>query len=126
MNPPREKTSKAVRKFCNQVGTTLRILREINQSTNRAEIYIGLLKEEVWKDLNISNSPLVIWDYCSERRDSIHNLLPRDLFQKRECIPYEYQFGTHCDISNLCNFSWYEWCYYQENGNKMFPKLKNY
>ena len=31
LDPAREQTSKAVRKFCNQVGTTLRILEESTQ-----------------------------------------------------------------------------------------------
>mmetsp|Transcript_2442 Transcript_2442/g.3435 ORF Transcript_2442/g.3435 Transcript_2442/m.3435 type:complete len:118 (+) Transcript_2442:1820-2173(+) len=47
VDPSGEQTSKAVRKFCNQVGTTLHILQESTQWTNRAELYIGLLKESV-------------------------------------------------------------------------------
>lgn len=123
VDPSGEQTSNAVRKFCNQVGTTLRILQEITQWANRAELYIGLLKESVRKDLNRSNCTLVLWDYCSEIRALIHNLVPKDLFQTGEMTPYEYQFGTQCDISNLCIFSWYEWCYYQEDSN-LFTHMK--
>ena len=40
-------TSKDVRRFCNQIGTTLRILERNTPWANRAELYIGLLKEAV-------------------------------------------------------------------------------
>ena len=39
--------SNAVRRFCNQVGTTLKILEIGTPWANRAELYIGLLKEAV-------------------------------------------------------------------------------
>ena len=33
--------------------------------------------------------------------------------------------GINTDISNLCGFSWYEWCYYQEKGrDTIFPNMK--
>ena len=28
------------------------------------------------------------------------------------------------DISNLCNFAWYDWCYYREESNHLFPNQK--
>ena len=59
-DPAREQTSKAVKRFCNQVGTTLRILEEHTQWANRAELYIGLLKESIRKDLRRSHCPLVL------------------------------------------------------------------
>ena len=124
VDPSGEQTSKDVRKFCNQVGTTLRILQESTQWANRAELYIGFLKESVRKDLSRSNCPLSLWDYCAERRALIHNLIPRDLFQTGGNTPYEYQFGVQGDISNLCQFGWYEWCYYREEGKNLFPQMK--
>ena len=62
VDPSGEQTSKSVRKFCNQVGTTLRILQENNQWANRAELYIVFLREDVRKDLNRSNSALFLWN----------------------------------------------------------------
>ena len=40
----REQTSKAIKSFCNDIGTSLRILEENTPWANRAELYIGLLK----------------------------------------------------------------------------------
>ena len=124
VDPSGEQTSKHVRKFCNQVGTTLRILEESTQWANRADLYIGLLKKAICKDLLNSDSPMILWDYCAQRRALIHNLTPRDLFQTEKQSPYEYQYGVQGDISNLCAFAWYDWCYYHEEGNNTFPKQK--
>ena len=116
-----EQTTNAVKHFSNQVGLTLRLLEESTQWANRAELYIGLLKTAITKDLRTSNSPMVLWDYCSERRTLIHNLTPRDLFQNSGKTPTEATFGTQGDLSNLCTFGWYDWCYYRETSNHQFP-----
>lgn len=68
---------KSVRRFCKQVGMTLRLLEKNTQWANRAELYIGLLKEAVRNDLRISNAPMVLWDYCIQRRATIHNATPK-------------------------------------------------
>ena len=124
VDPSGEQTSKAVKRFCNQVGTTLRILEEHTQWANRAELYIGLLKEAIRQDLRKSNCPMVLWDYCAQRRALIHNLTPRNLFQLEKNSPHQMQFGVQGDISNLCQFDWYDWCYYREEGTNLFPKQK--
>ena len=58
--------STAVRQFCSDIGTTLRALEEGTPWVNKAELYIGLIKEAVRKDMRQSDSPLVFWDYCLE------------------------------------------------------------
>ena len=65
----REQISKEVRHFCHQMGTTLCVLEEENTPwANRAELYIGLIKEGIQKNMKDSNCPLVFQDYCAERR----------------------------------------------------------
>ena len=53
-----EQMSQEVRKFCNDIGTTLWALEEGTPRSNKAELYIGLLKEAVQKDMRESNSPM--------------------------------------------------------------------
>ena len=120
----RAQMSKGVRRFCDQVGTTLRILEKGTPWANRAELYIGLLKEAVRKDMHASHSPMVLWDYAIERRAAIHNLVPRQLFQNNGLTPHAATFGSQGDISNLCNFGWYEWVYYRDHGSFPINKLK--
>ena len=114
--------SKDVRRFCNQVGTTLKILETGTPWANRAELYIGLLKEAVRKDMRASNSPMCLWDYAIERRAMIHNLVPRPLFQNKGLTPHAATFGESGDISNICTFAYYEWVYYRDHGS--FPENK--
>lgn len=118
-----EQTSQSLRQFCNDIGTTLRALEEGTPWSNKAELYIGLVKESVRKDIRESNSPLVFWDYCTERRVSIHNLTSRDSFKLQGESPYTALTGEQADISKLCQFAWYEWCYYRDQ-KAPFPMNK--
>ena len=52
--------SNETRRFCSQVGTTLKILEIGTPWANRAELYIGLLKEAVRKDIGNSNCHMVL------------------------------------------------------------------
>jgi len=115
-----EQTSGPMRKFCQEIGTTLRILEEGTPWANKAELYIGLIKEAVRKDMKDSNCPLVLWDYCVERRARINNLTAKDLFQLHGSNAYTSLTGEEGDISNLCQFKWYEWCYFRDD-TKAFP-----
>ena len=124
VDPSGEQTSKSVRKFCHQVGTTLKILEESTQWANCAELYIGLFKESIRKDISKTNCPMKLWDYCAERRARIHNVTPRDLFQLHGNTPTTATFGTQGDISNICQFDWYDWCYFREEGKVQFPMQK--
>ena len=58
--------SKAVKIFCLDIGTTLNFLEENTPWANKAELYIGIIKEAVRKDLKQFNCPLALWDYCIE------------------------------------------------------------
>ena len=124
VDPSGEQTSKKVKKFCHQVGTSLRILEESTQWANRAELYIGIFKEAIRKDLHRTNSPMCLWDYCAERRMRIHNVTPRDLFQLNGNTPTVATFGEQGDISNLCQFDWYDWCYFREESKHQFPSQR--
>ena len=60
--------SKEVKQFCHKIETTMRILEGSIQWANRAKLYVGLFKEAVRKDMLDTDSPLIFWDYCAERR----------------------------------------------------------
>ena len=48
-DPAGEQTSRKVKKFFHQVGTTLRILEDNTQWDNQAEFYVGMFKESIRK-----------------------------------------------------------------------------
>ena len=69
-----------VNRLYDQVGTTLKILEKGNSWANRAELYIGILKEAVFKDMHALHSPMVLLNCVIERRSLICNTIPRPLF----------------------------------------------
>ena len=62
----KEQKSADLRRFLQSIGTSLRTLKEGTPWSNRAELYIGLIKEAVRKDMKDSSCPLPFWDYCVE------------------------------------------------------------
>ena len=107
-DPHPSQKSPEVKYFLNKIGTTLRLLEQNTQWANCAELYVGLVKEAVRKDMRSSGSPLVLWDYAAERRAAITYFTARDLFQIQGSNPYTATFGDEGDNSNLCKFAWYE------------------
>lgn len=118
-----EQMSFDLKQFCNDIGTSLRALEEGTPWANKAELYIGLLKEAVRKDMREEDSPLAFWDYCVERRARINNLTAKDRFNLQGTTAHTATLGEEGDISNLCQYKWYEWCYYREN-KAAFPHNK--
>ena len=88
--------------------------------SNKAELYIGLIKEAIRKDMQISNCPLAFWDYCVERHAHINNLTARDTVKLHGSNLHTSLTGEEGDILNLCQFGFYNWCYYCEQG-EAFP-----
>ena len=115
-----KQTSAEVEQFCNTIGTTLQALEEGTPWANKAELYIKLMKEAVWKDMWVANSPLPFWDYCLECRARIYNMTACDNLEIRGTNPHTATLCVEGDISNLCQYSWYNWCYYQDHTAK-FP-----
>ena len=109
-----EQNSEEVRKFLSDIGTTLRALEEGTPWSNKAELYIGLLKEGVRKDMREANCPLVFWDYCIERRARINNLTVKDSFKLQAQNPQAAVLGDDGDISSLCQHGFYDWVYYRD------------
>ena len=118
-----EQMSPAVKQFVTEIGSTLRALEEGTPWANKAELYIGLLKEAVRKDMRESNSPMVFWDYCVERRARIHNLTAKPRFSLHGSNPHNWTMPEEGDISNLCQYAWYDWCYFREQ-KAQFPDNK--
>ena len=123
VDPHKSNKSVEVRAFCHKIGSTLRVLEENTQHADRAELYIGLLKEAVRKDMREMHSPLRLWCHCAERRAQIFNLTAKNLFQLEGQNPHLATFGEMGDISNLCQFGWYEWCYFRQH-NAGFPQMQ--
>ena len=99
-----EQLSQSLQKFCSKMGTTLCHLEEGTPWANKAELYIGLIKEAVCKDMKASNCPLAFWDYCVKRRARINNLMAKDSFKLHGTNAHTALTGKERDISNLCQY----------------------
>ena len=104
-----EQMPSEVKIFCNDIGTTLRVLEEGAPWSNKAGLYIGLNKEAVRKDMCESNSLLCFWDYCVETIARIKNLIAKDAFRLHGSTPHTITTGDEGDISNMSQYAWYEW-----------------
>ena len=106
-------TAIEVKKYFGDIGTTLRILERGTPWPNKSELYIELIKEYVRKYMKETDIPLVLWYYCAERRSRLNNLTSKKLFQLHGSTPHTALTSEEGDISNLCQFKWYDWCYYR-------------
>ena len=96
-----EQSSTELRKYSSDIGTTLRLLEEGTPWSNKAELYIGLIKESIRKDMEESDCPLVLWDYSAKRRARINNLTARNLFQLHGSNAHTALTQEEGDISNI-------------------------
>ena len=65
-----------------------------------------------------ADSPLILWDYCIERRAAIENSIAKENYQLKGSVPHSVMTGELTEISNLCNFKWYEWVKFRKTGEQ--------
>jgi hypothetical protein len=123
-DPHLSQKSREVKEYCNQIGTTLRVLEANTQWANRAELYVGLMKEATRKDMREMNSPLVLWDYCMERWALIFQVTAKKLFQLNGTNPYTATFGSEADISTFANLVGMNGCIFEIN-RRCTPSQRN-
>jgi hypothetical protein len=49
-----------------------------------------------------------------EHRALIFQITAKKLFQLNGTNPHTMTFGTEADISNLCQYGWYDWVYFRD------------
>ena len=108
------------RKIMREAGTTIRAIEPGTPWSNRAERYIGMFKQRIRDVLRETDCPMVLWDFCAQHQARINNVTAKSLFQLHGRTPYETVYKVEPDISNLCQFKFYDWCYYRDNMSK-FP-----
>ena len=95
LDPHSTQKNREVKDFFNKIGTTLKVLENKTQCANRAELYIGLMKEATRKDMWEMHSPLVLWDYDIERRVPIYQVT----CYIQEPLSVEWNESIHRNIS---------------------------
>ena len=64
--------------------------------------------------MKISNHPLTFWDYFVQRRAYVKNMISKDTFKFRGTNPHTELTGEQGNISNICQYDQYEWCYFRD------------
>ena len=82
-----EQKSHNLKKFLGKIGTTMRLLEEVTIWSNKAELFIWIIKEAVRKDMKISNCTLDFWDYCVQQQARVHNMTTKDTFKLQGTNP---------------------------------------
>ena len=108
------------RKVMREAGTTIRALEPGTPWSNCAERYIGIFKQGIQDIIRETDCPMVLWDFCAEYKAKVNNSTAKSLFQLHGRTPYETLLNEEPDISNLCQFKFYDWCYYYDHSTK-FP-----
>ena len=60
---------------------------------------------------------------CVERRTRINNLTAKNAFKLHGSTPHTVTTPDEGNISNLCQYGWYEWCYFRDQ-TAAFPNNK--
>ena len=119
LDPEGTQTLRELEKVTKDMCFPLKFLERRTQWKNLAELYIGLLKEVVCKNMKDSDSPLKFWDYYVEQRVLFNSLTSKNLFQLNGVNANLKIVGDPSDISNLCSLGWFEWCIYRDRNE--FP-----
>ena len=110
-----EQVQGETRKLCNLVGCDIRELEKNTSWANRAELYIGIMKNKVRRAMKLSGAPLRLWCYCVEYLCKVHNATAHDHYQLKGMTPETMLSGQPTDISHLTEYSWYDWVYYWDD-----------
>eukprot|EP01082_Thalassiosira_pseudonana_P011515 g10091.t1 g10091 contig4:1200994-1201527(-) len=104
---------------CRDADTDLRQLEPFTPWANAAEREIKELKRGAGRKLISSKCPKRFWDYCFNS-----NLLklPLHIFKLDGRVPEALVSGETPDISEYCDFAWYQWVMYRHGGNAKFPE----
>ena len=65
--------------------------------------------------MKYSDCPLAFWEYCVERRARINNQTAKSTFSLHGANAYTSITGKEGGIFNLCQYNWYNLCYYREH-----------
>jgi hypothetical protein len=89
---------------------------------NLAESGIHKLRRMYKKAMLATNAPHVLWDYCMELMAHIHSNLALDILKLSGDTPSTVLAGDTSDISNICEFHWYDLVWYIDPTDKLENK----
>ena len=98
--------------------TTLRVSEEGKSWSNKAELHIGLIKDSVGKDIRESYFPHTFWYWYVDVWARINNRTAKKKSELHGSYALTLFTGDESEISNIFQFGWYDWCYYNYRTSK--------
>ena len=71
----------------------------------------------------MTSTPKTLWDHCIECQALIRSHTALDTCGLEGQLPETIMMGETADISNLCEYEWFEWVMYL-NPNETYPEDK--
>ena len=110
-----EQTSPALKRFCQEIGTTQRVSRRRTPLGKQSRIVHWINKGGSSKvHERVRLSPCFLGLLCRAQSEST-------ISQQRIFLRYMHEMNAHTaltgedgDIFNLCQYKWYDWCYFRE------------
>ena len=81
---------------------------------NLAEKAGGIIKSRCRDMMRRTNTPIVLWDYCVEYNAELRTLTASNNVNLSGRTPHEAVMGYTPDISELVEFEWYQWVWYND------------
>ena len=91
---------------------------------NNAEGCIRELKKGSSRKMIKTGTPKRLWDYALETEALIRSHTAHDTFMLNGEVPETVMKGHTADISNLCEYQWYEWVKFSDHVSWPNPKLE--
>ncbi len=117
-----ELTDGEFRRKAIHAGAAIRPVEAYTHNQNLAESAIRELRRMYKKAMLATNAPHVLWDYCMELMAQIRSHLALDLLELQGDTPSTALTGDTSDISNLCEFRWYDLVWFVDPTDKMENK----
>jgi hypothetical protein len=81
---------------------------------NRAEGTIRELKRATRRAMLKTQTPKRLWDYCIELQAKIRSNTAHDITTLGGQTPETLMGGETADISDICEYDWFEWLFYRD------------
>jgi hypothetical protein len=118
----KEQVKGAFRHKLKEVNCRLRVTEPYSPWQPAAEGCIHELKQEVSCKMIRTGAPKCLWDHCIEFEGLICSHTANDIYAIGSKIPETIIKGGTADISQICEFAWYDWVMFHDTVNTIaFP-----
>ena len=109
MDGSKEQTLGTFSKKLKEAGCHKHQVEPYSPWQNAAETGIRELKRGSTRKMISAGSPKVLWDHCLELESRVRSCTAHDLYMLDGEVPETVMKGHTADISQICEFAWYEW-----------------